>query len=250
MPNAWDAGSAKILESIGFAALASSSAGVAYAAGRPDGDLTPSELVAAGALLTEALTIPVSADLENCGVAEKDIAATIEAAAAAGLAGGSVEDFTGNPNDPIYPLETAVARVRAAVAAARAAPADFVLTARAEGLLYGGTDLAEIIARLCAYSEAGADVLFAPGLKTPDQVAMVCEAVPGNVSVLVGHSGSGFTVGTLAQAGVARISLGSALSRQALGGLIRFARTLYEDGRFDYTEDMAEFAEIEGILAR
>lgn len=250
MPNAWDAGSAKILESLGFAALASSSAGAAFAAGRLDGDLAPDELVAAGAQLTKAVAIPVSADLENCGETEEDIAATIEASAAAGLAGGSVEDFTGDPTNPIYPPETAVARVRAAVAAARAAPADFVLTARAEGLLHGGTDLAEIIARLSAYSEAGADVLFAPGLKTPDQVATVCEAVSGHVSVLVGHGRSGFTVETLVQAGAARISLGSALSRQALGGLIRFARALHTDGRFDYGEDMAEFAEIEGLLAR
>ncbi len=247
IPNPWDSGSARLLQGLGFKALASTSAGAAYALGRPEGTLSPAEMVDAAARLARATNLPVNADLENCGPTPRDVARTITLAAEAGIAGGSVEDFSGDPDAPIYPLATAVERVEIAVEAARAAKHDFVLTARAEGRLHGQPDLDAIIDRLIAFAEAGADVLYAPGLTSADEVARVCEAVSLPVNVLVGNSKAGFTVPMLAQAGTARISLGSALARQAYGGLIAFAKTLREKGRFDYGP-LAGFDEIEGLL--
>ncbi len=248
MPNPWDAGSGAILAGLGFEALASTSAGAAFALGRCDGDLTARKLVEAAETIARAVQVPVSADLENCGDTHEDVRATVQAAAD-GLAGGSIEDFTGNPADPLYPLDEAVARVQIAVAAAAEAPSDFVLTARAEGRLHGADDLGAIIERLQAYEGVGADVLYAPGLRSLEEVKQVCKAVSAPVNVLVGALSEGFTVAALADAGVARISVGSALSRQALGGMMRFARVLLDDGRFDYDE-LAGFAEIEGLLPR
>lgn len=249
MPNAWDAGSARILTGLGFKAIASTSAGAAFAWGRSEGTLSMAELTEAAALLARETSLPVNADLENCGPDHEAIARTISEAAKAGLAGGSIEDFSGDPNAAIYPLETAVARTATAVKAARAADSDFVLTARAEGRLHGQPDLGEIIDRLTAYADVGADAVYAPGLRTLDEVERVCKAVPVPVNVLVGGPNPAFTVPALADAGAARISLGSALARQALGGLIAFSKTLRDEGRFDYAP-LAGFEEIEALLKR
>ncbi len=247
MPNPWDAGSARLLRGLGFKALASTSAGAAFGLGRSEGSLSMADLVEAAALIARTTDLPVNADLENCGPTPRDVARTITLAADAGIAGGSVEDFSGDPDAPIYPMETAIERVEIAVEAARAAKGDFVLTARAEGRLHGKPDLDEIIDRLNAYAEVGADVLYAPGLTSADEIAQVCKAVPLPVNVLVGNTKAGFTVPMLAQAGVARISLGSAPARQAYGGLIAFSKTLRDEGRFAY-DTLAGFDEIEALL--
>lgn len=247
VPNAWDAGSAKILKGLGFNALASTSAGAAFAAGRSEGTLSPDEMIDDALRLTQASGLPVTADLENCGPGHDDITATLTRAAKMGLAGGSIEDHTGDPSEPIYPFDEALARVNTAVTAAGTQPDDFVLTARAEGRLHGHPDLNAIIERLQAFAEAGADVVYAPGLTTLAEVARVCDAVPVPVNVLVGANNDAFTVATLAEAGAARISLGSSLARQALGGMIRFATALRDDGQFAYG-DLAGFDEIEALL--
>lgn len=249
MPNPWDAGSARLLTGLGFKAIGSTSAGAAFSFGRGEGTLAPAELVEAAELLARVTALPVSADLENCGPGPATIARTITLAADAGLAGGSIEDFSGDPEDPIFPLNLALERVAIAVEAARAAPQDFVLTARAEGRLHGRGDLSEIIERLVAFAEIGADVVYAPGLTTPDEVNRICDAVRVPVNILVAGNNPAFTVRTLAEAGAARISLGSAPARQAYGGMIEFAKTLKDEGRFDYGH-LGGFDEIEALLKR
>jgi 2-methylisocitrate lyase-like PEP mutase family enzyme len=230
LPNAWDAGSAKVLASLGFEAIATTSSGHAATLGRLDGDVSRAEALEHAAALSAAVDVPVSADLESgFGADPEAVAATVRDAIAAGLAGGSVEDASGDPADPILPLEVAVARVAAAAAAAE----DWVLTARAESHLHGRDDLADTIARLNAYAEAGADVLYAPGLTRAEDIRAVVEAVPLPLNVLA-LSGTP-SVPELAELGVRRVSVGGHFAFAALDALMTAATELREAGTYGFT---------------
>jgi len=244
IPNPWDRGSAMLLAGLGFEALASSSAGQAFCQGLPDGSLGREATLTHLRDLVDATPLPLSADLENgFGDAPETCADTVRAAAALGVVGGSIEDASGRADDPIYPFDLAVARVRAAVAAARALPLPFVLTARAENLLWIRPDLDDTIRRLQAFAEAGADVLYAPGLKTADEVARVVQAVaPKPVNVLMGLPGSTLDLAALATLGVRRVSVGSSFARAAYGELLRAAGGVLQTGRFDYAARAPAFA--------
>lgn len=232
-PNFWDAGSAKILEGLGFEALASTSSGFALTKGRADYGVTRDEVMTHAREVCAAVDIPVAADLENgFGPTPEDCARTIKEAAAAGLCGGSIEDSTGDARKPIHEKAAAVDRIRAAVEAARAAPNGFVLTARAEAFLYGPADLNEVIGRLQAFEEAGADVLFAPGLPDLDAVAAVCSAVSKPVNVLVFGALAKKTVDDFAKAGVARLSLGGGLANDAYAALVETALDIKQSRGF------------------
>lgn len=221
LPNPWDAGSAKMLAHLGFRALATTSAGLAFSLGRRDaeGAVSRDEALANARAIVEATPLPVAADLENgYGDAPEDCAQTIRLAAAAGLVGGSIEDASGRPDEPIYPLDLAVARVRAAVAAARELDFPFTFVARAENFLHGRADLDDTIRRLVAYAEAGADVLYAPGLKSREEIRAVVQAVaPKPVNVLVGSPSLHLSLAELVELGVKRVSVGSNLARVAYG---------------------------------
>jgi 2-methylisocitrate lyase-like PEP mutase family enzyme len=233
-PNFWDAGSARILEGLGFEALASTSSGFALTKGRADYGVTRDEVMAHAREVSVAVDIPIAADLENgFGPAPDDCAETIRLAAAAGLCGGSIEDSTGDARGPVHEKSAAVERVLAAVEAARAAPQGFVLTARAEAFLYGEAALNEVISRLQAFEDAGADVLFAPGLPSLDAVRAVCAAVSKPVNVLVYGSLARHSVAEFADAGVARLSLGGGLANAAYGALAEIAAAIREAGTFD-----------------
>ena len=244
MPNPWDAGSAKILQVHGFKALATTSSGMAFSLGLPEGQVSKAATFAHCRVIAGATTLPVSADLER-GFADRpeDVAATVREAGAIGLAGCSIEDHTGSPERPIYDFGLAVERIAAAVEAARALPDDFVLTARAEGLLWGETGLDDIIKRLQAFERAGADVLFAPGLRDLRSIRTVCTAVMKPVNVVTELSG-GFTVAELAGAGVKRISTGSKLACLAYGGLARAAQEIAGQGSFGFTREAMGFEEV------
>ncbi len=232
-PNFWDAGSAKILQGLGFAALASTSAGFALTKGRADYGVTRDDVMSHAREVCAVVEIPVAADLENgFGRAPEDCAETIKQAAASGLCGGSIEDTTGDARRPIHESGAAIERIRAAAEAARATPNGFVLTARAEAFLYGDADLKEVIARLQAYEEAGADVLFAPGLRNMEMIATVCAAVSKPVNVLVMGALANHSVEDFAKAGVARLSLGSGLANAAYGLLVDAASSIQSTGRF------------------
>lgn len=232
--NAWDKGSARVLAGLGFRAVATSSAAFAMTLGRRDYGVSRAEAIAHGRALVEAVELPVSADLENgFGTTAGDAAETIRLAAAAGLAGGSIEDSSGDPKAPILDFSLSLARVAAAVEAARKAPGGFVLTARAEGFLHGEKDLASIIRRLKAYEEAGADVLFAPGLPSIDAVAEVCASVTKPVNVMVSPRFTPMTVEQFAKAGVARISFGAGLFLSAYGALHDAGFAALTQGRFE-----------------
>lgn len=239
IPNPWDAGTARILESLGFEALTTTSAGLAFTFGRRDGEMTRDETLANAKVIVEATELPVAADLENgFGDAPEDAAGTIRLAGeSAGLVGGSIEDSTGNPDRPIYDFEHAVERVAAAAEAARALPHPFVFVARAENFLHGRPDLDDTIRRLQAFEKAGADALFAPGITDPDAIRAVCASVEKPVNVVIGIKGMAMSIDELAALGVRRISLGSSLSRAALGAFLRAAREIREQGTFSYVSD-------------
>jgi len=235
--NAWDAGSARVLHALGFPALATSSGACAGTLGRRDGQVTRDEAIAHAKAIVEATPLPVSADLEKgFGDRPEDAAETIRLAAAAGLAGGSIEDATGDAAKPIYDLSLATERIAAAAAAARAAGFAFVLTARSENYLRGNPDLDDTIRRLQAYEKAGADVLMAPGLPDIASVREVCSAVSGPVNFMAGIRGKSFSVAELEEAGVRRISLATSLYRAAMTGLVQAAREVREQGRFGYLD--------------
>ncbi len=232
MPNAWDAGSAALLASLGFEALATTSSGHAATLGRLDGSVTREEAIAHAATLVAATRVPVSADLENCfGDDPAGVAETVRAAVDAGLAGCSIEDFSG---DELYPLEVAQERVAAAVEAARDG---LVLTARAENHIRGNPDLDDTIKRLLAYEEAGADVLYAPGLADAGDIRRVVEAVGRPVNVLARPGAP--PVADLAQLGVSRVSVGGSFAFAALGALVESARELRERGTYGWYERSA-----------
>ena len=235
MPNAWDEGSARLFASIGCMAIATTSGGFAITRGRLDGAMSRDEVLAHCGLLAGAVDIPVSADLEDCFAAEPEgVAATITDAVALGLAGGSVEDFTRNRDDPIYELDHAADRVRAAAEAAHGGPVPFVLTARAENYLHGRVDLDDTITRLQAYQEAGADVLFAPRVVDPAELRSLLAAVDRPVSVLLTPGAP--PIGALAELGVARISVGGAITAAAYGTAIEAVKQLQIDGIPNYWE--------------
>jgi 2-methylisocitrate lyase-like PEP mutase family enzyme len=243
IPNPWDAGSARILTALGFEALATTSAGFAFSIGRPDSAdvLTRDAVLANARAIVEATNLPVSADLQNGFSPDPEACAeTIRLAAAAGLAGGSIEDATGNPGDPIYSLEHSVARIAAASEAAH--KHRFFLTARAENYIWGRPDLHDTICRLQAFSKAGADVLYAPGLSSLDDIRAVCSAVDKPVNVVMGLKGATYSVQDLQQAGVKRISVGGSFARAALGALVRAAREVKEHGTFTYAADAVSHA--------
>ncbi|MDG9926333.1 MULTISPECIES: isocitrate lyase/phosphoenolpyruvate mutase family protein [unclassified Pseudomonas] len=221
LPNPWDAGSAKMLAQLGFQALATTSAGLAFSLGRRDaeGAVSRDECLANARAIVEATSLPVAADLENgYGDAPEHCAETIRLAAGVGLVGGSIEDATGRADMPIYPQDLAVERIRAAVAAARALDFPFTLAARAENFLHGRADLNDTIRRLVAYAEAGADVLYAPGLRSREEIKAVVEAVaPRPVNVLVGSPSLRLSLAELIELGVKRVSVGSNLARVAYG---------------------------------
>jgi 2-methylisocitrate lyase-like PEP mutase family enzyme len=235
MPNPWDAGSAKLLESLGFEALATTSSGFAATLGQLDYSITRDEALGHAAAIVAAVDVPVSADLENCFADDPPgVARTIELALGTGLAGCSVEDSTGRSEEPIYEFSLAVSRVEAAVAVAHAGPVRFVLTARAENFLHGRQDLDDTIARLRAFSDAGADVLYAPGLRTAEQIRAVVDAVDRPVNVLAGRGVP--PVGELAALGVARVSVGGAFAFASLGALVEAAAELRDSGTYGYAE--------------
>src|SRR6476620_10062221 len=239
LPNPWDAGTARILTSLGFEALTTTSAGLAFALGRPDG---------AGAGSRDET---LAADLEN-GFGDSPAAAaeTIRLAGEVGLVGGSIEDATGDPQRPIYDFNHAVERVAAAVEAARALPFPFVMVGRAENLIHGRPDLDDTIRRLEAFEAAGADALYAPGLTKADDIRTVCTSVRKPVNVVRGLKGGSLSVAELASLGVRRISLGSALSRAALGAFTRAAREIHDLGTFRFSEDATPYAELNNLMAR
>lgn len=250
MPNPWDATSARLLESRGFKALATSSAAAAALLGKPDNSITRDEALAHARLIANAVEIPVSADLENgFGTEPATVAETIRLAAAAGLSGGSIEDFTGDMKAPLFPVEFAAERVCAAVEAARGLGFPFVVTARAENLLHeGGGGVDESIRRLRAYEAAGADVLFAPGLKNLDDIRRVCAALKKPVNLMASIPGAGFTLRELEAAGVKRVSLAASLYRAALSGVDAAAREILEHGTFGYTSRILKGDEVKALL--
>ena len=228
IPNPWDAGSAKVLAALGFPALATTSSGFAFTLGRLDGSVTLDELAEHVAVIAGATDLPVSVDLENGYGSDDDAPATaIERAAAAGAVGGSIEDY--DPDGSLYPLDRAVARVEAAVAAARSLDFPFTLTARAENHIRGNPDLDDTIARLSAYQEAGADVLYAPGLRSGEEIGAVCEAVSKPVNVL---ATPGLSLTEIVQAGAQRISVGGALAWTAVEAMADAAMMIRDAGDF------------------
>jgi 2-methylisocitrate lyase-like PEP mutase family enzyme len=249
IPNPWDVGTARLLAHLGFEALATTSMGFAFASGQRDTTIGRDRMLEHVSAIASATDLPVSADLENgYGDAAEDVAETIRLAAAAGVVGGSIEDATGRPDQPIYDREHAVERVRAAVAAARALPFPFTLTARAENYLHGRPDLGDTIARLQAYQGAGADVLYAPGLASKDDIAAVVRSVDRPVNVLMGLQGVQLSLTDLSALGVRRVSVGSALCRVALGAFLRAAREMREHGTFTFAKEAASPREISALF--
>jgi len=251
IPNPWDVGTARILAGLGFEALATTSAGLAFTLGRRDGEgaVTRDEALEHARAMVEATPLPVSADLENgFGDAPEAAAETIRLAAGVGLAGASIEDASGDPARPIYEFSHALERVTAAVEAARSAPFSFTLTARAESFLFGRPDLDDTIRRLQAFEAAGADVLYAPGLPDLEAIRTVCGSVTRPVNVVMGLTGASFSVEELAAAGVKRISLGSALSRAALGAFLSAAREIAERGTFSFAGSAVSFSDLDPFM--
>ena len=234
MPNAWDIGSARLIASLGFEALATTSSGHAATLGLRDGSVTREEAIEHGAQLAAAVDVPVSADLENgFGRSPEEVVATVTLAGEAGLAGCSIEDSSGDPDEPIYPFDLAVERVAAAARAAHGGPG-VVLTARAENHLHGRDDLGDTIARLQAFEEAGADVLYAPGLREPAEIRAVVAALSRPVNVLAWPGAP--PVAELAELGVSRISVGGAFAFASFGALIEAATELREQGTYSFLE--------------
>jgi 2-methylisocitrate lyase-like PEP mutase family enzyme len=246
IPNPWDIGTARIFATMGFEALATTSAGFCFSAGVGDGAVQRDAMLAHCRMIVEATPLPVSADLEDgYGPTPAHVAETVTLAGETGLAGCSIEDYTRDDADPIYAFDEAAERVVAAVNASRSLPDDFVLTARCENFLRGRPDLADTIRRLQAYEAAGADVLYAPGLKDLDSIRTVCDAVSKPVNVVMGLPGPTFGLKELAEIGVKRISVGSAVARYAYGKTVEAAREMLDHGTFGYANNAIGFADLE-----
>ncbi len=251
IPNPWDAGSARVLEGMGFEALATSSGAKAGVLGRRDGKVTREEALANAKLIAGAVDLPVIGDLEKGFGDTPDAAAlTIKGAAEAGLVGGSIEDATGDSTKPLFDIDTAAARVKAAVQAARALPFPFLLTARAEGFLRGKVDLDDVIARLKAFEAAGADVLFAPGLPDLASVKKVTSAIGKPFNFMVGIKGRSWSKAELEAAGVKRISLATSLYKAAMSGLIDAAKEVKEQGTFTYVDRVIPTPDLSAFMKR
>jgi 2-methylisocitrate lyase-like PEP mutase family enzyme len=248
IPNPWDAGTARVLAGLGFEALTTTSAGLAFTLARPDGAgaVTRDETLANARAIAEATDLPVAADLENgFGHSPEAVAETIRRAGEeAGLVGGSIEDSTGDPSHPIYDFPLAVERVAAAARAARALPFPFVLVGRAENFLHGRPDLDDTIRRLQAFESAGADALYAPGVTRAEDIRTLCRSVGKPVNVLMGLRGATLSVPELSGLGVRRISVGAALNRVALGAFVRAAREMKEHGTFTFVNEGIPLAEL------
>jgi 2-methylisocitrate lyase-like PEP mutase family enzyme len=250
IPNPWNAGTARILESLGFEALATTSAGLAFSVGLRDSAaaLTRDDILGNDRKIVEATDLPVAGDLEDgFGPAPENCAETIRMASEAGLVGGSIEDATGNPDDPIYDFDLSVERI--AAAAEQSAKLPFLLTARAENFIYGRPDLDDTIKRLQAFEKAGADVLYAPGLPSLDAIRTVCASVSKPVNIVMGLSGATWSVAELTKAGVKRVSVGGSFARAALGAFVRAAREVKDHGTFDYATDAIPDAEAAAFMA-
>ena len=251
IPNPWDAGTARILAGLGFEALTTTSAGLAFALGRRDGDgsVTREDALENARAIVDATDLPVAADLENgYGDSPEAAAETVRLAAEAGLVGASIEDATGDRQNPIYDFGQAVERVAAAAEAARALPFPFMFVARAENFLHGRPDLDDTIRRLLAFEEAGADVLYAPGLAKAEEIRAVCSAVGKPVNVVMGLKSASLSVADLSSLGVKRISLGSSLARAAWTGFVRAAREIREHGTFAFGEEILSFADVSAMI--
>jgi 2-methylisocitrate lyase-like PEP mutase family enzyme len=249
IPNPWDVGTARLLAHLGFEALATTSMGYAFSLGRLDNSLNREETLTNASAIASATLLPVSADLENgFGDAPEVVAETISLAAQAGVVGGSIEDATGRAEQPIYEIEEAIDRVRAAVAAARYLSFPFTLTARAENYLHCRPDLKDTIKRLQAYQEAGADVLYAPGLATKEDIAAVVSSVDRPVNVLMGLQGVRLSLDELSAIGVKRVSVGSTLCRTALAAFLSAAKEMREHGTFTFAAEAASPKEISAIF--
>lgn len=254
IPNPWDAGTAKILTNLGFEALTTTSAGLAFTLGRRDGSgaVSRDEALDNAKAIVAATSLPVAADLENgYGHSPHACAETVRLAGElAGLVGGSIEDATGDASKPIYEFQHAVDRVAAAAAAARALPFPFALVARAENYLYGRPDLDDTLRRLQAFEAAGADVLYAPGLAKAEDIRTVCATLKKPVNVLAGFKGAPASVSDLAALGVKRVSIGAALNRAALGAFIDAARELASQGSFKHIEQATPLGKIVELMHR
>jgi 2-methylisocitrate lyase-like PEP mutase family enzyme len=251
IPNPWDAGSARILAALGFKALTTTSAGYARSIGVVDYKAGRAHVIEHIRDMAPAVDIPLAADLEDgFGPGPEDCAETIRQGAEAGLVGGSIEDFTGDRSDPIYPIEAAAERVRAAAEAARKLPFKFMLCARAENYLHGRPDLADTIERLQAYQEAGADVLFAPGLNTADEIRTVCKSIDRPFNIVRGPRKEMMTVAQVGELGVKRISLGGTMHAVAMSAMIGAAKEIAATGTFEFTKAMPFAAEIDPLLTK
>lgn len=249
IPNPWDIGSARLLARLGFEALATTSAGFAFSMGQQDNTIERQQMMTHASAIASATELPVSADLENgFGDTPAVVAETIRLAAATGLVGCSIEDATQQPDHPIYDLEHAVERIRAAAEVVQALPFPFTLTARAENYLVGRPHLKETIKRLQRYQEAGANVLYAPGLTSKEDIAAVVSSVDLPVNVLTGLRGMNLNLEELSAMGVKRVSVGSALSRTALGAFLRAAKEMREHGTFTFVEDAVSFPELSAMF--
>jgi 2-methylisocitrate lyase-like PEP mutase family enzyme len=249
IPNPWNAGTAKILTALGFEALATTSAGYAFSIGQEDStaDLTRDGILQNAKEIVEATHLPVSADLQDgFGPSPEICAETIRLASAIGLAGGSIEDATGDPTTPIYDFQLAVERIEAAAETAQTH--QFLLTARAENFLHGRPNLEDTIRRLQSFADAGADVLYPPGLPSLEAIREVCASVSKPVNVLMGLQGATFSVQELSVAGVKRISVGGSLARAALGAFVRAAREVKNKGTFTYATEAISHAEVSAYM--
>ncbi|MGA8270222.1 MAG: isocitrate lyase/phosphoenolpyruvate mutase family protein [Candidatus Sulfotelmatobacter sp.] len=251
IPNPWDIGSARLLADLGFEALATTSAGYAFSVGRRDGHIGRDETIAHAAAIVSATDLPVSADLENgFGGTLDGVAETFRLAATAGLAGGSIEDAPDHADGSVYELGRATDRVRAAAEVVHSLPFRFTLTARSENYLVGRPDLRDTIQRLQAYQEAGADVLYAPGLTSKADIASVISSVDRPVNVIMGLQGVRLSLADLSEIGVKRISVGSALSRAALGAFLRAAKEMQEHGTFNFADEAVSYREISALFEK
>jgi 2-methylisocitrate lyase-like PEP mutase family enzyme len=251
IPNPWDVGTARLLAQLGFEALATTSAGYSFSMGQRDNSIERIDMMAHVATIAAATELPVSADLENgFGDSPEMVAETIKLAVGTGLVGGSIEDMSRQPGRPIYELGVAVDRIRAAAEAVRDLPFAFTLTARAENYLAGRPDLNDTIKRLQAYQAAGADVLYAPGIVSKDDIATIVRSVDRPLNVVMGLQGVQMSVAELSEIGVKRVSVGSALSRAALGAFLRAAREMQEHGTFTFAEQAVGYRDINAMLSQ
>ena len=251
IPNPWDAGTARMLSRLGFQALATTSMGYAFSRGRQDGAVSRDEMLKHVSEIATATELPVSADLEHgYGDSPEIVSETVRLAAGTGIAGCSIEDATGRSDHPIYEKEHATERMRAAVEAARKLPFPFTLTGRAENYLYGRPDVKDTIARLQAYQDAGADVLYAPGLTSKEEIAAVVSSLDRPVNAVMGLRGVLLSLEELSGLGVKRVSLGSCLFRYAIGAFLRAAREMRDCGTFSFTEQSASPLEIGAMIER